>query len=114
MKTYGMLSPKKRRCLNEKVPVIYPGGLFTYAFNGFFFDWPGRRPQGHVVFNYRLSGECARYYKTDIPLIRDLGANTVRVCNDFGLDPAIKAIRNSTKICADLFFAHPLGIIEIE
>ena len=55
---------------------------------GFFFDWPGRDPLGHDIFNYWLRTQFLEYYKTDIPLMKDMNVNTVRVYADFGDDPA--------------------------
>ena len=55
---------------------------------GFFFDWPGRDPQGHNVFNYWLRTQYLEYYKTDIALMKGMNVNTVRVYQDFGNDPA--------------------------
>lgn len=56
---------------------------------GYFFDWPGRNPQGHVILNYWLKSEFKKRYKTDIALMKELNINTVRVYNDFGDDPAV-------------------------
>jgi len=53
---------------------------------GFFFDWPGRYPQGHVVFTHWLRSEYTKYYSTDIPLMRQMNVNTVRLYSDFGDD----------------------------
>ena len=46
---------------------------------GFFFDWPGRVPQGHDVLRYWLESEFVDYYRTDIGLLKKMNANTVRV-----------------------------------
>ncbi len=46
---------------------------------GFFFDWPGRNPQGHYVLRHWLESEFGQYYKTDIGLLRKMNANTVRI-----------------------------------
>jgi len=51
---------------------------------GFFFDWPGRRPQGWEIFNYWMRAEYEKYYLTDIPLMKEMNVNTVRNYNDFG------------------------------
>lgn len=56
---------------------------------GFFFDWAGRSPQGHVVFVYWLRSEYYRHYLEDIPLMKELNLNTVRVYGDFGDNPAV-------------------------
>lgn len=56
---------------------------------GFFFDWEGRVPQGHDVFVYWLRRQFVDRYLEDIPLIRKMNVNTVRVYNDFGLDPGV-------------------------
>lgn len=56
---------------------------------GFFFDWPGRVPPGHEVFLYWMEGEATAHYRTDIPLMKEMNVNTVRVYNDFGLDASV-------------------------
>jgi len=56
---------------------------------GFFFDWPGRNPQGHDLFNYWLRTQYLEYYMTDILLMERMNVNTVRVYQDFGDDPAV-------------------------
>jgi len=55
---------------------------------GLFFDWPGRYPQGHVVFIHWLRSQHIDYL-ADIGLMRKIGINTVRVYTDFGDDPAV-------------------------
>lgn len=50
---------------------------------GFFFDWPGRDPQGHVVFEYWIKSQFQVHYLTDLALMRQMKANTVRVYIDF-------------------------------
>lgn len=54
---------------------------------GFFFDWEGRKPQGHEVFLYWLRSQFFDHYKKDIPLIKAMNVNTVRVYTDFSLNP---------------------------
>jgi len=54
---------------------------------GFFFDFPGRNPQGHVVFKFWSRTEPANHYLTDIPLIKAMNVNTIRTFGDFGEDP---------------------------
>ncbi|KPK40977.1 MAG: hypothetical protein AMJ78_06590 [Omnitrophica WOR_2 bacterium SM23_29] len=54
---------------------------------GFFFDWPERDPQGHIIFIFWIRNQFKEHYLTDIPLLREMNVNTVRVFNDFGDDP---------------------------
>ncbi len=56
---------------------------------GYFFDWAGREPQGHDVFNYWIRNEYYAHYREDIALMRAMNIKTVRVYNDFGDDPAV-------------------------
>jgi hypothetical protein len=56
---------------------------------GFFFDWPGRNPQGHEVFVYWLRYAALEHYASDIPLMKEMNVNTVRVYTDFSEEPAI-------------------------
>ncbi|MFH1094293.1 MAG: glycoside hydrolase family 2 TIM barrel-domain containing protein [Candidatus Omnitrophota bacterium] len=53
---------------------------------GFFFNWPGRVPQGHELFAYWFARQYKEYYATDIPLMKDMNVNTVRVYSHFGLE----------------------------
>jgi hypothetical protein len=53
---------------------------------GFFFDWPGRNPPGYVLLNYWVRNQFKEYL-TDIPLMKQMNVNTVRVYSDFGNDP---------------------------
>jgi hypothetical protein len=53
---------------------------------GFFFNWPNRRPQGHVIFNHWLRGEHERHYLKDISLMKEMNVNTIRAYTDFGGD----------------------------
>ncbi len=55
---------------------------------GLFFDWPGRYPQGHVVFIHWLRGQHLEYL-SDISLMQKMNVNTVRIYTDFGDDPAV-------------------------
>ncbi len=55
---------------------------------GLFFDWPGRDPQGHVVFIHWLRSQYLEYL-TDIDMMRRMNINTVRVYTDFGDNPAV-------------------------
>jgi hypothetical protein len=55
---------------------------------GFFFDYPGRNPQGHVVMNYWLKGQPLVNVSQDVPLMQAMHVNTVRVYTDFGTDPS--------------------------
>lgn len=60
---------------------------------GFFFDWDGRNPQGHVVMNYWRKTEFLNHYQQDIALIKEMNVNTVRVYTDFyndiGINPQV-------------------------
>ncbi len=53
---------------------------------GFFFDYPGRNPQGHDILSYWLRREPLAHYQTDIPLMAQMNVNTVRLYGDFGDD----------------------------
>ncbi len=53
---------------------------------GFFLNWQGRKPQGHEVFSYWFSQQYKKYYTRDIPLMKEMNVNTVRVYSHFGLD----------------------------
>ena len=55
---------------------------------GFFFDWPGQNPQGHVVLEFWLRAQFAAHDLSDLPLLASMGANTVRVYTDLSNDPA--------------------------
>jgi len=55
---------------------------------GLFFDWPGRYPQGHVVFIHWLRSQHLEYL-SDISLMRRMNINTVRIYTDFGDDPTV-------------------------
>ncbi|MBP7216796.1 MAG: hypothetical protein KBA46_05880 [Candidatus Omnitrophica bacterium] len=50
---------------------------------GFFFDWYGRDPQGNEVMQYWLKNQLVEY-AWDLPIIKDLGANTVRIYHSLG------------------------------
>jgi len=50
---------------------------------GFFFDWYNRNPVGSEVLNYWLKNQVLQHYQSDIPLMKDMNVNTVRVYNDF-------------------------------
>ena len=65
---------------------LKPGWSVQY---GFFFDWPGRNPSGREVFLYWLKSQYPRYYLIDIPLMKRMNVNTVRVYDDFGTDPLV-------------------------
>jgi len=51
---------------------------------GFFFDWDGRYPQGNEILNYWLKNALAANYQRDIPLIKSMNANTVRIYHALG------------------------------
>ncbi|HVO33874.1 MAG TPA: IPT/TIG domain-containing protein [Elusimicrobiota bacterium] len=53
---------------------------------GCFYDYAGRNPEGHVVFNYWLQSQFPVYYSSDIPIIQQLNANTVRIFEPFSTD----------------------------
>ena len=54
---------------------------------GFFFDWAGRDPQGHKVLGYWLRSQFDKYYLIDIPLMKKMNINTVRVYDSLGNSP---------------------------
>ena len=54
---------------------------------GFFFDWSARVPKGHEVFVYWKDRQFIKHYLTDIPLMKKMNVNTVRVYSSFGDDP---------------------------
>lgn len=56
---------------------------------GFFFDWPGRQPQGHELFNFWLKSQFKENYQKDVSLMKLMNVNTVRVYSDFGEDPKV-------------------------
>ena len=60
-----------------------PTGTVPY---GFFFDWDGRYPPGYEVLNYWLKNELinSEHYLIDIPLIKQMNANTVRIYHSLG------------------------------
>lgn len=55
---------------------------------GFFFDWPGRYPQGHKVFDYWLKGQFKEHYAVDLSLLNDINANTIRNYTIIGINKA--------------------------
>ncbi|MDP1854174.1 MAG: Ig-like domain-containing protein [Candidatus Omnitrophota bacterium] len=65
---------------------LNPGVLTDY---GFFFDWPGRNPQGHDILTYWIKNELTQYHAADIALMKQANINTVRVYTDFGTDPLV-------------------------
>lgn len=56
---------------------------------GFFFDWTGRYPAGHEVFNYWLKNEFYSHYLKDISLMKEMNVNTVRFYTDLGDEPEV-------------------------
>lgn len=60
-----------------------PGETVPY---GFFFDWPGREPQGHEVFFYWFTQEYQKYYQKDLLLMKEMNVNTVRTYSHFGVN----------------------------
>ncbi len=58
-----------------------PIGTGTVPY-GFFFNWEGRVPQGHEVFQYWSKSEFKRYYLQDLALMKQMNVNTVRVYDD--------------------------------
>jgi len=54
---------------------------------GFFFDWDKRQPQGHEIFVLWKEKQFFKRYATDIPLMKKMNLNTVRVYSSFGLNP---------------------------
>ncbi len=69
------------RAPREGVNISFEREIVSY---GFFFDWPGRKPQGHEIFVSWLRKQHIKYYKRDITLMKEMGVNTVRVYSDFG------------------------------
>ncbi|MCF7907376.1 MAG: hypothetical protein K9L86_00645 [Candidatus Omnitrophica bacterium] len=65
---------------------------------GFFFDWAGRIPQGHEIFVYWKERQFVKHYLTDVPLMRKMNLNTVRVYSSFGDD-----FREGRKVLDELF-----------
>ena len=51
---------------------------------GFFFDWDGRNPNGHDVLNYWLTSQLRERCTKDLPLIKNMNANTVRIYHSLG------------------------------
>ncbi len=53
---------------------------------GFFFDgaWRDPNPQGYEVLNYWLKNQLSANYLTDIPLMRQMNVNTVRIYHSLG------------------------------
>jgi len=70
-----------------------------------FFDWEGRNPPGHDVFLYWLRTQFVDYYQKDIPLIKKMNVNTVRVYTDFGLNA------NVYKKILDEFYKNDIMVI---
>ncbi len=56
---------------------------------GFFFDWPGRIPQGHDVLRFWQQEAFKTHYPEDLALMETLHANTIRVYDEINSDPAV-------------------------
>lgn len=72
-------SPATRAPASGKNPLA-PKELVDY---GYFFDWDGRNPQGHVIFNYWIKEEIKARYKTDIALMKQMNISAARTYSDF-------------------------------
>lgn len=73
-------SPATKAPLNGPNP-LNPAGNVQY---GFFFNWEGRNPQGNEVLNYWLKNELSANSSVDIPLMRQMNVNTVRIYHSLG------------------------------
>lgn len=74
-------SPATRAPKKGVNPADFFGPKIDY---GFFFDWTGRNPQGHDILNFWLKNEISGYALKDIPMMRMLNANTVRIYHSLG------------------------------
>ena len=72
---------------------------------GFFFDWPNRHPQGHEIFVYWKENQFIKHYQKDIPLMKEMNLNVVRVYSCFSED-----CEESLKIL-DHFFKNGIMVI---
>lgn len=63
-----------------------PGETVPY---GFFFDWPNRNPQGHVVLRFWLREEVEARYLIDLASIASMSANTVRLYDEPNSDAPV-------------------------
>ncbi len=72
---------------------------------GFFFDWKERKPQGHEIFVIWKQAQFINHYATDIPLMKKMNTNTVRVYSSFGQES-----EQYTKIL-DEFFRNQIMVI---
>jgi len=86
-------SPATRAPQNGPNP-LNPKATVQY---GFFFDWDGRNPQGHEVMNYWLENQLVDNYKKDIPLMKQLNVNTVRIYHSLGSN-----VENYNNVAAQL------------
>lgn len=69
-----------------------PLGLGNVQY-GFFFDWPGRTPQGFEILDYWKKSQFAAHAPKDLPLIAQMNANAIRVYSPTGNTPAgVKAV----------------------
>jgi hypothetical protein len=100
--------PATRAPATGPIPPGYPSPSAGSNQYGFFYDWAGRNPQGHVVFNYWLSTEFQAHYQQDIPLMAQMHINTVRLFGDFGDDPAAYG-----PILDTLYNAHIMVIMSV-
>ncbi|HDZ76882.1 MAG TPA: hypothetical protein ENH41_02210, partial [Candidatus Omnitrophica bacterium] len=74
------------RAPSRAISPIDPTSIIDY---GFFFNWGGRVPQGHEILAFWKKRQFQEYYTTDLPLMKEMNVNTVRVYEDFGDDPDI-------------------------
>lgn len=79
---------------------------------GFFFDWTGRNPQGHEVLNYWLKNQLETNYAADIPLIKGININTVRIYNSLGSNVEDYAqVKNQLIPLLDEFYRNGIMVI---
>lgn len=74
-------SPASRAPLEGPNPLGPDQPLVPY---GFFFDFPGRNPPGFEVLNHWLKNQILENYLTDLALIKNLNANTLRILSSLG------------------------------
>ncbi|MEE8359359.1 MAG: glycoside hydrolase family 2 TIM barrel-domain containing protein [Candidatus Omnitrophota bacterium] len=72
---------------------------------GFFIDWANRDPQGNVLFVHWLRAEHQRHYRVDVPLMKMMNVNTVRLYIDFGDNP------DTYKEILDVFYRNDIMVI---
>lgn len=79
---------------------------------GFFFDWDGRNPQGHEVLNYWLKNQLSANYLTDIPLMKQMNVNTVRIYHGLGSNTEdYNTVASQIKPILDEFYSNGIMVI---